>query len=376
MNQAKTDSRLISFSTLLVGQFVSVLGSGMTGFALGVWVFQRTGSSDVLADGSVVRGGPGRLGVPLGGELGDLWDRVLELCLGDPGAALGTLTVAILLWTGHLEIWHIYLVNIWSSTFGAFQNPAFSASITMLVSKQHYGRANGIVQTSIAVSQIASPVMAGALIGVIQLSGIIVIDFATYLFSLITLLLIRIPRPPESAESRAARGSLWREAAFGWEYVRARPGFLGLLVFFAVVNLASGFVQVLITPLVLSFADAAALGRISSIAGLGLLVGSVLISVWGGPKRKVYGIFGSMILSGLVLLLGGLRPNEVLVAVAAAIFLLTIPIINGCSAAIWQAKVPRNSRPRICNPWRLRKIAWAAFGMRSCVKRATGTCAH
>jgi MFS transporter, DHA3 family, macrolide efflux protein len=347
MTETRSNSKLISFSALLLGQFVSVLGSGMTGFALGVWVFQRTGSSTDFALISLFAVLPGLVIAPFAGALVDRWDRRFAMILGDTGAAIGTVVVAILLYTNHLEIWQIYLVNIWISTFGAFQGPAFAASVTMLVSKEHFGRASGLVQMGIAIGQIASPIMAGALMGLIQLHGIITVDFVTYLFSLLVLLFIRIPRPPESAEGRAARGSLLREASFGWEYVKARPGLLGLLVFFAVVNFGTGFVQVLITPLVLSFTNAATLGTIVSIAGLGLLAGSLLMSIWGGPKRRVYGIFGCMIISGLVLLLGGFRPNVALVATAAAIFLFTTPVINGCSSAIWQSKVPPDVQGRI-----------------------------
>jgi MFS family permease len=130
-------------------------------------------------------------------------------------------------------------------------------------------------------------------------------------------------------------------------YVRARPGLLALLVFFAASNLIFGFLQTLLTPLVLGFADAETLGTALSAAGLGLLAGSVVSSAWGGPKRKITAVLTLTVVQGLVLLLAGLKPNIWLVAAGCFLFLLCDPIAFTANQVIWLSKVAPEVQGRV-----------------------------
>src|SRR5262249_19067579 len=154
---------------------------------------------------------------------------------------------------------------------------------TLLVPKEQFGRASGMVQIAFGIQQLLAPLLAGVLLVLIRLQGIFVIDVVTFLFAIGTLLIIRIPRPATSAEGLAGRGSLLSESLYGWKYILARPGLFGLLLFFAANNFLMGTIIVLATPLILSFASPAVLGTVISAAGTGTLAGSVLMSVWGGP---------------------------------------------------------------------------------------------
>ena len=138
-----------------------------------------------------------------------------------------------------------------------------------------------------------------------------------------------------------------REAAYGWTYLAARSGLLGLLLLFAIANFLVAMAGVLTTPLILSVTSTVLLGTIMSIAGFGLLLGSVLMSIWGGPRRRVYGVLGAMFLGGLFILLGGLRPSVPLFIIAAFGFLFTLPIANGCTMSIWQTKVAPDVQGRV-----------------------------
>ena len=335
------------FMFLLVGEFVSVLGSNMSGFGMGVWVFQRTGSATEFALAALFVTLPGLLIAPFAGALVDRFDRRYIMILGDSGAALGTAAFALLLWLGRLEPWHVYVINAFVSMMGAFLGPAFASSISMLVPKNQFARASGMFQSVTAVSQIAAPLAAGFLLGFVKLPVIFAIDFATFAFMVTVLLIVRIPRPPVSKEGRAARGSLLKEAASGWHYLRAHRGLFNLLLLVAGYNLVTGATYVLVTPLVLSFADTTALGVVSSAAGIGLVIGGVLMSIWGGPKMKVAGIYGGMLFAGAVLLFAGLRPNVVMIGIGAVLFLAMTPVINACSAAIWQTKIPPDLHGRV-----------------------------
>ena len=348
-----------TFLVIWLGQLLSLVGSGLTGFALGVWVFRTTGSVTKFALIALATALPGIIFSPIAGALVDRWDRRKAMILSDIGAGVCTLSMALLLMADRLEVWHIYIAMGISSTFSAFQWPAYSAATTLLVPKEHLGRASGMVQIGEAAAQIISPVLAGVLLGTIGLQGVMLIDVATLGFALATLLVVRIPRPVVTAEGEAGKGSLLREAAYGWTYIRVRPGLLGLLLFFATVNFAMSVVQVLFTPLVLSFTTEAVLGLILSIAGLGFLLGSLTMSAWGGPKRRIYGILGANLLVGSALYLAGFPPRAWILATAAFVCFTAMPITNGCSQAIWQVKTAPDVQGRVFATRRM--IAWASL---------------
>jgi DHA3 family macrolide efflux protein-like MFS transporter len=347
-----------TFLLIWLGQSVSLIGSGLTGFALGVYVYQRTGSVTQFALISLSTALPGILFSPIAGALVDRWDRRRAMILSDLGAGLCTLSLALLLLTSRLQVWHIYIAMALSSTFSSFQWPAYSATVTLLVPKEQYGRSSGMIQLGEAVAHILSPVLAGVLIGLIRVQGVMLIDFGTLLFAVAMLLIVRVPRPPETAEGRSGRGSLLREAAYGWTYIRARPGLFGLLLFFAATNFSAGIVGVLFTPLVLSFSSADVLGLLMSIGGLGFMAGSLTMSAWGGPKRRVYGILGSSVLMGAVLFVAGIPPSLWTLGPAAFWYFYSLPIMNGCSQAIWQSKTAPDVQGRVFAVRRM--IAWSS----------------
>lgn len=338
---------LWAFALIWGGQLVSLAGTGLTNFALGVWVYQRTGSVTQFALISFSASLPGIFLLPLAGALIDRWDRRWAMMLSDTGAALGTLTIWLLLTAGQLEIWHIYLISAFHSACGSFQLPAYTSATTMLVPQKHLGRASGMIQIELALAEILAPVLAGVLMVTIGLEGIVLIDLGTFSFAVLTLLLARVPRLQATAAGLEGKGSLLREAVYGWTYIKARPGLLSLLLFFAVSNLTTGMVMVLIVPLVLSFSTVPMLGTVSSIASGGMLLGGLTMSVWGGPHRRVHGVLGFSLLCGIALLLGGLHPSAALIASAAALYVFSTQLVNGCSQALWQSKVALDVQGRV-----------------------------
>jgi DHA3 family macrolide efflux protein-like MFS transporter len=337
-----------TFIVIWLGQLASLTGSGLSGFALGLWVYQRTGSVTQFALISLFVVLPMILLSPLAGALVDRWERRWVMIVSDAGAAFSTLMVAFLLLSGHLEVWHTYLAAAVSSALGAFQSPAYLAAISLLVPRQHLGRTGGIVQIGQAVADILAPALAGLLVMTIQIEGVMLIDFATFAFAAFTLLWVRVPRPEIVADQTSTNNSLLREVTQGWTYIVARPGLLGLLVYLAVVNsFLGGMVGPLITPMVLSFASASVLGVVISVAGSGMLIGSLVMSTWGGPKRRIAGVLGFQLMAGLFILLIGLRPSALLVATGAFGAHFAIPFVRGANLAIWQSKVIPNLQGRV-----------------------------
>ena len=335
------------FIIVWLGQLVSLVGSGLTSFALGLWVYEHTGSVTQFALIGLFTALPNIVLSPLAGALVDRWDRRWAMILSDTGAGLCTLIMAFLFLTNRIEVWQIYLAAGASAAFGTFQWPAYSAAMTLLVPKKHLGRANGMVQFGQAAAEILAPALAGVLVLTTRVQGILLIDFVTFFFAATTLLLIRFPGSETTTAAQARKDSLWREASYGWRFITARRGLLGLLVFFAVVKFLWGMVGALIAPMILGFTSADVLGAIISIAGGGMLAGSLLMSAWGGPKRRIDGVLHFELLSGLCFLLIGLRPSAWPIALGAFGAHLTIAIIYGSNQAIWQSKVPPNVQGRV-----------------------------
>jgi DHA3 family macrolide efflux protein-like MFS transporter len=356
MSEEKAVRNIRVFTVIWLGQFVSLIGSGLTGFALGVWVYLTTGSVTKLSLIMLSAAVPGIVMSPIAGVLVDRWDRRKAMIFSDSGAAFCTLAIAVLLYLNQLEIWHMYVLLSISSAFSSFQWPAYSAATTLLVPKKHLGRAAGMVQTAEAASIIISPAAAGVLLIAIKIWGVIFIDFTTFLFALFTLSLVRVPRPVSTVSS-AEKKSFLSEAAFGWRYIVARHGLFALLIYFAVSNFVLGFMNVLFTPLVLSFSSAAVLGTVLSIAGVGMLLGGITMSAWGGPKRRVNGILGFSVLSGIALMVSGFRASALLIAAGFFIVFFAGPIINGCSQAIWQTKTSPDVQGRVFSVRRMIAIS-------------------
>ncbi|PTL74977.1 MFS transporter [Vitiosangium sp. GDMCC 1.1324] len=352
---------LRAFLVTWVGQLLSLIGSGLTSFALGIEVYKRTGSITKLSLVTFFSIIPFVLVAPFAGALVDRWNRRTVMLISDLGAGICSFLIWCLVAAGEkgfwpLETWHFYLPFGLSGLFAAFRAPALSAATSQLVPKQHLGRANGMIEMAGASSQLISPVLAGALVVHIGLQGIILIDLTTFVFAFGSLLFVRIPSLPRSAES-AARKSLRQEVAYGWSFIRTRPGLVGLLVSSTVTNVVLGMVVVLITPLVLSFGDAATLGLILSLAGVGMLLGSIAMSIWGGPKRLVRGALALQLVASLVLFGGALPASTPVVALCAGMFLFTIPLITGTLQSIWQRKVPQEVQGRVFSTKRMIVLA-------------------
>ena len=340
-----TDFR--TFGTIWIGQLVSLVGSGLTGFALGVWVLEHTQSVTQYTLTIFFAGLPGIFIGPLAGALVDRWNRRWVMFWADVGPGLTTLVYAFLLWNDKLEVWHIYIGVIFNAVFGAFQWPAYVSAVTMLVARKDYGRVNGMIEFGQAAVTIAAPAIAGFLMFTIGLKNILLLDFATFLFAAGTILLVKIPQPPVSAEGQKAKGSIWKEMAYGWTFIRERPGLFNLLLFFALTNLVGALCGVAIMPMVLGFASKAAVGTIMSLVGIGALIGGLIMTATGGPKPRVYGVLGGGLVMTVCFVLIGLRPNLWLVGAGVLLWYIMVPIMNASSQTIWRSKTPADLQGRV-----------------------------
>lgn len=283
----RTRPGLAAFALVWLGQTVSLLGSAMTWFALTIWVFQVTGQATALALLGFFSFGPTLLISPLAGALVDRWNRKRVMMISDFTAGLATLAVLGLYSTGRLQVWHLYGVGLLAGSFQAFQYPAYAAAVTVMVPKEHYARAGGMLEVAYAAPSVLAPLLAGVLLGRIGISGIMTLDVVTFILALGTLVAVRIPQPPVSQEGQQGRGSLWQESLYGFRYIK-RSGLWGLQGLFCLGNLVEYTGFILFTPMILARTgnNELVLGSVQSAGALGGLIGGLALSVWGGGEAQ------------------------------------------------------------------------------------------
>jgi MFS family permease len=283
------------------------------------------------------------------GALVDRWSRKRVMILSDVGAGLGTAAIFLLLRTGQLQLGYLYAIAAFMGAFQSFQFPAYSAAVTTMLEKGQYARASGMLALAQNASGIFGPAAAGALIGVIGKTGIIAFDILSIIVAISALMVVPIPRPM-TAMVAAKKPSLLHDSLYGFRYIAARPSLLGLQLIFFVVNFTASLCFPLVAPMVLSKtgSDTVALGAVQSAFGVGGVAGGLLMSAWGGPKRRVngvlMGIFGIFLLSFTLMGMGSTPAHW---AAAAFLMMFFNPLANGSSQAIWQSKVPPEVQGRV-----------------------------
>jgi len=337
------------FTIIWAGQLVSLLGTGMTQFAITIWAWQTTGVATALALVGFFTVVPQILTSPLAGAIVDRYNRKHIIILSDLAAGLATVFLLILHSSGNLQIWHLYIASAFSGAFGAFQFPAYSATVSTMLHKEQYGRANGMIALAEAASGIIAPIAAGLLLNKIGIGGIMVFDVITFIVAIGALFIIYIPQPHLEGEVKVERVSLWEDSFFGFKYIFKRKGLLGLLLVFLLSNFIFGFSFTLFSPMILSRTgdDTLILGAVQSAFGVGGVVGGVIMSAWGGPKKKVNGVIFGMAAVSLITCFFGIGRDMTIWAPTAFLTMALIPILNGSSQSIWQSKVPPEMQGRV-----------------------------
>lgn len=351
---------MAAFIIIWIGQIVSVLASSMTQFGLTIWIYQQTESATALALMQVFFITPFLLLSPIAGVMVDRYNRKLMMMVSDLVAVIATGGVFILFALGRLEFWHLYISAALNGIGNTFQWPAYSAAISIMIPKGQLGRANGLMSLMEAGPGVVAPLLAGALLPFIGLTGILGIDVATFFFAVGALALVHIPQPRQTAEGRQAQGSLLKEAAFGFRYIFSRPSLLGLQLVFFFGNLFAGIGNTVFAPMVLARTgqDSLIFGTVQTAGAIGAVAGGILMSAWGGFRRRVHGVLGGWIYAGLfgTSILGlkfGLPVWLIGMALGAP---LVTALINGSNQAIWQSKVAPDLQGRVFSARRL--IAW------------------
>jgi len=347
------------FTIVWSGQLISVLGTSMTQFAMNIWVYRETGSALALGVVTTAFLVPFLLLSPIAGAMVDRYNRKMMMMVSDLIAILATSGLLITYAAGHLQIWHLYIIAAINGVGNTFQWPAYSAAISTMVPREQYSRANGMMSLITSGPEVLAPMLAGLLLPVIQINGILTVDVATFLLAIGALSIVHVPQPDRTVAGQAEQGNLFKEGLYGFKYIFDRRSLLGLLIFFISLNFVIGMAINLLAPFVLIHTNNnnAALGAVQSAGAIGAVAGGLLVSLWPGFKRRINNIFLGEGLTGLfVLTLFGLGRNLPVWILFAALGNITPIYVNGSSQAIWQSKVAPDVQGRVFSARRM--IAW------------------
>ena len=367
MNTQPPRAGITGFRAFLVvwsGQVLSMTGSAMSQFALSIWAYEKTGLATSLAMVEFFFQGAMILATPLAGVWVDRWNRRLTMMLSDLLAVSATIGILLLHRFGYLAIWHLYVAGVINGIGQAFQWPAYSAAITQMVPKEQYARAGGLMSLAESGSIILAPILAGLLIGTLGVDGILLIDIVTFGFAFSALLMITVPSPVP--QEKQQQESMLRQTTFGFRYIVSRTPLLCLLTIYAVTNFVTSIGFPLLTPMVLARTgnDVKALAMVLSAAGIGGVLGGLLMGAWGGPRRRIQGILlGNTINFGLMGVMVTLGRNPVWWAAGFLIGQCLGTMVNGLSQSIWQVKVPVEVQGRVFATRRLISSIIAPLGL-------------
>lgn len=336
------------FAILVIGQSIAVLGSSLTGFALGVWAYQQAGSVTDFTMIALATSLPLALFSPIAGTLVDRWNRKTILLVGQTAAILITLTMATLYWRDALQVWHITLLSALGSMFNAFVFPAVTASIPLMVPREQLSRANSLISLAMGIVQLLAPAVAGALMVAIGMKYLFAINLAAFVVGVAALALTPIPSPAvRDHHDPLYKGGFLQGMLYGWRYMHKMPGLTLLNVWTAMMAFNSFAITALLTPMVLSFTDARGLGIVASAAGFGMLAGSIAMMMRRGNDNNMRMIMWGGFPLCLLYMAVPLVQQVWYVALCMMLTVALIPVFNVCGQVIFQRKIAPEFQGRV-----------------------------
>ncbi|MEM7794658.1 MAG: MFS transporter [Cyanobacteria bacterium P01_C01_bin.118] len=333
------------FLTIWLGQLGSNVGSRMTSFAMTLWAWDLTQQATALALVGFFTQLPQMLSTPFAGVIVDRYSRKQLMMAGDAAAALSTVVILWLYTSDQLQIWHLYGAGAINGMFGQLQQLAYTASMTLMVPERQYSRALSLNFLSGYGANILGPAIAGAVYPLIGLTGILLIDLGTFAIATFTILSATIPQPQTSHTPLSLR----KDLAVGFHYLWQRPGMVGILVVAALFQFIFQITSALHAPMILarSGGSAQVLATVYATAGIGGVVGAALITTWGGPRPRIYGVLLGMIGAGLSRT--GFSVGRSLALWMPMQFCLSFnfPMMGSSGNAIWLSKVPPDLQGRV-----------------------------
>lgn len=337
MNQNVRKSNFGKFLLLWIGELISSVGGGLTSFGLGVYVFERTGSAASMALVTLLAFLPTLiLSVPAG-VLADRYDRRLLMMLGDGCSALGIIYILICMMHGEASLLQICIGVFVSSVFSSLLEPSYRATVSDLLTREEFSKANGLVSLAGSARYLISPLVAGFLLSVSDVKLLLIIDISTFVLTVISTAVVKrgIETKPGDEEK-----SFIESLKEGWNAVHSGQGIFLLILVSAAMTLFLGVFQILAEPLILSFADSKTLGIGETVCASGMLVSSLVLGMRGIKKKYVKVLEISLMLAGLFMIGFGIWENIFVICGFGFLFFAMLPFANNCLDYLVRTNIP------------------------------------
>lgn len=344
---------LKEFLLLWGSQSISALGSSMTGYALLIWVYQQKVSVMSVALLAVCSYLPSIIFSFFAGVLVDRCDKKKIMIICDTIAAMGTLTLLILMIFGKLSIWHIYSINTMTSLMNSFQVPAFNVAVSEIVIKENYHRISGLKSMSSSLITILTPTLATAILALTNIQVIMVIDLVTFFIAFLVLaFFIKIPKRVYAINNE--ENKYFEDCLLGFRFLKEHNALMKLILFFTFINLIAfiggGGITTTVTAMILARTNQneVILGMFSSAVGIGTLIASACVTLMKQPKSKIKVIFiacaASFFLSDVLLGVGQTTWIWIFAGLAGN---LPLPLLNANLEVIMRTHIPIEMQGRV-----------------------------
>lgn len=333
-----------NFMTIWIGELISSIGSGMTAFAVSVYVYQVTGSATWVSVAALLAYLPAILLNPIGGMFADRYDRRLMMIFGDSFSVLGLLFIYFSIQTGQESVLPIFIGVSISSIFVALLEPAYKATVTDLLSEDEYARASGLVQIAGASKYLIAPFVAGLVLSFTDIRAILLMDMATFFVTVFVIASVR--KRIQSVKPNKDQFNFFMEFGEGMKSITSDKGVSSLVLLMALMCFFIAFIQTLMTPMILALADTKTLGIMESLSAVGMLAGSVVIGFINIKKNYARTLMISLMAAGLFMALIGTTMHIWLIVAFCFLLFVTLPFINTCADVLIRIKVPNDVQGR------------------------------
>ena len=333
-----------NFYKLWLGELISNIGSGMTAFALSVYIYEKTGSVSYVSLITLLSFMPSIILSPIGGLLADRYDRRLLMIIGDLFSGLGLIYILWNIQAGEKNIVPIFLGITFSSIFTSLLEPSYRATLTDILDEENYAKASGLIQAAGSAKYLISPVIAGMILSVADIRVILLLDILTFIT---TCLMIFLVRKSMNSEMQNYKKDSFKGLLEGLFIIKENRGVYSLVIIMFFVCFFMGFIQILIRPMILALSSVKTAGMMESLCAAGLLIGSLWIGIAGIKKNYSKILAVACFFCGIFMSMTGVNENLAIIGISTFLFFSTLPFMNSCADVLVRVSVPNELQGRV-----------------------------
>jgi len=333
-----------NFYKLWLGELISNIGSGMTAFALSVYIYEKTGSVSYVSLITLLSFMPSIILSPIGGLLADKYDRRLLMIIGDLFSGLGLVYILWSIQTGEKSIVPIFVGITFSSVFTSLLEPSYRATLTDILEEENYAKASGLIQAAGSAKYLISPVIAGIVLSVADIRVILLLDILTFIT---TCLMIFLVRKSMNSETQNYKKGSFKGLLEGLFIIKENRGVYSLVIIMFFVCFFMGFIQILIRPMILALSNVKTAGMMESLCAVGLLIGSLWIGIAGIKKNYSKILAVACFFCGIFMSMTGVNENLAIIGISTFLFFSTLPFMNSCADVLVRVSIPNELQGRV-----------------------------